>query len=94
LIVRVAYFGVVREIVGKREETVEVPSSIALLGLLKILTVKYGSNLAAYLFELNSLTPRPIHLYLVNGKAYTAGETTAVTLREGSVVSIIPTQGG
>jgi len=94
LIVRVEYFGVVREIAGKREETLEVPTAIALLGLLKILAVKYGNDLASYLFEPKSLIPRPIHLYLVNGEAYTAGETTTVTLGEGSVVSIIPTQGG
>ena len=92
--VRVKYFGVIREIAGKRDEIVEVFSSIILLDLLRILTANYGSSMESYLFEPNVTTPRPIHLYLVNGKAFNAEQTSGVILGEGSVVSIIPTQGG
>ena len=88
------YFGVIREIAGKREETLEVPASVTLLDLLRTLAVKYGSNLESYLFDSNTDTPRPIHLYLLDGKAFTAGQTSATMLDEGTVVSIIPTQGG
>ena len=89
------YFGVVREITGKREETLEVAASATLLDLLRRLAVKYGGDLEAYLFDPNANTPRPIHLYLLNGeKAFSASQTSAATLLEGSVVSIIPTQGG
>ena len=88
------YFGVIREIAGKREETLEVPASVTLLDLLRTLAVKYGSNLESYLFDSNADTPRPIHLYLLNGKAFTAGQTSVTMLDEGTVVSIIPTQGG
>lgn len=88
------YFGVIREIAGKRDEVVEMSNSVSLLDLLRILTIKYGRNLESYLFEPNANTPRPIHLYLVNENAFTAGQTPGVRLAEGSVVSIIPTQGG
>ncbi len=88
------YFGVIREIAGKREETLEVPASVTLLDLLRTLAVKYGSNMESYLFDSNVDTPRPIHLYLLNGKAFTAGQASASMLDEGTVVSIIPTQGG
>ena len=92
--VQVKYFGVIREITGKRDETVEVSTPISLLDLLKILAINYGSNVNSYLFEPNAKIPRPIHLYLVNGKAFTAGQTSVAMLGEGSIVSIIPTQGG
>jgi len=90
----VKYFGVIREITGKRDETIEVSSPISLLDLLRMLTVKYGSNMDSYLFEPIAKIPRPIHLYLVNGKAFTARETSVAMLSKGATVSIIPTQGG
>lgn len=92
--VQVKYFGVIREIAGKREETFELPASVTLLDLLRRLAAKYGGNMKSYLLESNADTPRPIHLYLLNGKAFTAGQTSAAMLGEGTVVSIIPTQGG
>jgi len=90
----VKYFGVIREIAGKREETFEVPVSITLLDLLRRLAAKYGGNMESYLFDPNANTPRPIHMYLLNGEAFTAGQTSAAMLGEETVVSIIPTQGG
>lgn len=88
------YFGVIREIAGKREETFEVHASVTLLDLLRTLAVKYGGNMESYLFDPNENTPRPIHMYLLNGEAFTAGQSSVAMLGEGTVVSIIPTQGG
>jgi molybdopterin converting factor small subunit len=90
----VKYFGVVRVIAGKHEETFEVPVFVTLLDLLRTLAVKYGDIMESYLFDPNAKTPRPIHLYLLNGAAITAGQTSAAIVTEGAVVSIIPTQGG
>ena len=92
--VRVKFFGVIREIAGKRDETFEVPASVTLLDLLRTLAVKYGGNMESYLFDPVANTPRPIHMYLLNGEVFTAGQTSAVMLGEGTVISIIPTQGG
>jgi len=92
--VRAKYFGVIREITGKREETFEVSTSVSLLDLLRILAVNYGSKMGTYLLDLNTNTARPIHLYILNGKAFTASQTSTTVLREGDVVSIVPTQGG
>jgi molybdopterin converting factor small subunit len=90
----VKYFGVIREIAGKREETLEVSASVTVLDLLRTLALKYGSNMESYLFDPNAITPRPIHLYLLNGETLTAGQTSTAMVDEGTVVSIIPTQGG
>ena len=92
--VRVRYFGVIREIAEKREETFEVPVAVTLLSLLRTVAAKYGGNMESYLFDSNAITPRPIHMYLLNGEAFKAGQASTVRLDEGSVVSIIPTQGG
>jgi molybdopterin converting factor small subunit len=91
---KVKYYGVLREIAGKREETVEMPASSTLLGLIRNLAVKYGDSMESYLFDPNLNAPRPIHVYLVNGKTLTSGQTSVAMLSEGSVVSILPTQGG
>jgi len=90
----VRYFGVVREIAGKREETLELSAPVTLLDLLRTLAVKYGRKMESYLFDPNKFTPRAIHLYLLNGESFTADQTSAAMLGEGAVVSIIPTQGG
>lgn len=84
----------IREITGKREEAFEVPASISILDLLRILAVNYGSNMEAYLLDVNANTTRPIHLYILNGKAFTATQASTTMLKEGDVVSIVPTQGG
>jgi hypothetical protein len=73
---------------------IELEPSVTLLDLLRVLTAKYGSNLESYVFDQNANLPRPIHLFLVNGKAFTASQTSTIKLNAGSVVSIIPTQGG
>jgi len=92
--VRVQYFGVIREIAGSRQEDFEVSGPRSLLALLKLLTDKYGYSMEAYLFEPKSTTPRPIHNFLVNGVVHTAGQISDVTPEKDSVVSIVPTQGG
>jgi len=90
----VRYFGVIREIAEKREETFEVPVAVTLLSLLRTVAAKYGGNMESYLFDSNAITLRPIHMYLLNGEAFKAGQASTVRLDEDSVVSIIPTQGG
>lgn len=88
------YYGVMREITRKREENIEVADSITLSHLVRLLAVKYGRSMESYIFDQNTNAPRPIHLYLVNGKTFTATQTSNTKLEERSVVSIIPTQGG
>jgi molybdopterin converting factor small subunit len=90
----VKYYGVMREITRKREENIEVADSITLLHLVRLLAVKYGRSMESYILDQTTNAPRPIHLYLVNGKTFTASHTSNTKLEEGSVVSIILTQGG
>jgi len=90
----VQYFGVIQEIAGKRQEDFEISGSCSLLSLLKLVTGKHGRSMESYLFEPNLLTPRQIHLFLVNGKVRTAGQISTVILDNDSVVTIVPTQGG
>jgi len=90
----VKYFAVMREIAGKGEETIEVAESMALLHLLRLLALRYGKSLESYVFEQSTNTPRPILQYLVNGETFAASQTPTTILDQGSVVSIIPTQGG
>jgi molybdopterin converting factor small subunit len=92
--VQLKYYGVMREITQKREENVEVEDSIMLSHLVRLMVVKYGTSMESYVFDQNTNAPRPIHLFLVNGKIFTASQTSNTKLEEGSVISIIPTQGG
>ncbi|MGA3405096.1 MAG: MoaD/ThiS family protein [Candidatus Bathyarchaeia archaeon] len=90
----VKYFAVMREIAGKGEETIEFAASLTLLELLKLLAIRYGMNMETYVFDRRTNTPRPILQYLVDGRTFTASQTSTTVLNDESVVSIIPTQGG
>ena len=92
--VRIRYFAVVRELAGRVQETVEVAESTNLLDLLRLLANKYGEQMEKYILDLSSNTPRPILRYVVNGMTISTSADFAKILGEGSVVSILPTQGG
>ena len=83
-----------REISGKEEETIEVAGSMTLVDLLRLLATRYGREMESYVFDQCTGTPRPILQYLVDGELFTASEASITMLKEESVVSIMPTQGG
>ena len=49
--VRVRYFGMLRDIVGNREERLDINDSSGVDELIKILSEKYGAGLSKFLFD-------------------------------------------
>ena len=91
---QVKYFAVMREISGKRMETIEIKGSIRLVDLLRLLAARYGREMDSYVFDQCTGALRPILQYMVDGETHTASEAYSTMVKEESVVSIMPTQGG
>jgi len=91
--VKVKFFTTLREIVGKKEEQIELSRSVTVDTLLRQLTKRYGKEFEDYVYdELGNVRG---HLqFLVNGKSITALEGLKTKLREGDQVAILPPVGG
>jgi len=91
--VKVKFFTTLREIVGKKEEQIELSRSVTVEALLKQLSKKYGKEFEDYVYdELGNIRG---HLqFLVNGKSITALQGFKTKLKEGDQIAILPPVGG
>jgi len=91
--ITVKFFTTLREIVGKREEQIELPRPITVEALLKQLSKTYGNEFVDYVFdELGNVRG---HLqFLVNGKSITTMQGFKTMLKNGDQIAILPPVGG
>jgi len=91
--VKVKFFTTLREIVGKKEEEIELSRSVTVEALLRQLSKTYGKEFEDYVYdELGNIRG---HLqFLVNGKSITALRGLKTKLREDDQVAILPPVGG
>jgi len=92
--VKARYFAHVREIVGKSEETFDVPSGTTAQAFLTMLSQKYGEAFRDYVFSKESDEPSPNVNFLLNGKNVNTMKGTETILYEGSSFAILPPVGG
>jgi len=91
--VKVKFFTTLREIVGKKEEQIELSRSVTVEALLRQLSKTYGKEFEDYVYdELGNIRG---HLqFLVNGNSVTALKGFKTKLREGDQLAILPPVGG
>jgi len=91
--VKVKFFTTLREIVGKKEEQIELSRSVTIETLLRQLSKKYGKDFEDYVYdELGNVRG---HLqFLVNGKSVTALQGLKTKLKEEDQLAILPPVGG
>jgi len=91
--VKVKFFTTLREIVGKKEEQIELSRSVTVEALLRQLSTTYGKDFEDYIY--NELGNIRGHLqFLVNGNSVTALQGLKTKLREGDQIAILPPVGG
>jgi len=92
--VKVQFFAAARELVGSREEVLDVPVGFTVRALLDLLLEKHGDRLRDYLFDPKTGDlRRSIQLLVGDRSVIDLGGMTAV-LSDGSVFAIIPPVGG
>jgi len=94
--VSVRFFTSLREIVDKREETLEFPEGekVTVDTVLKALAQRYGERFVDYVYEGKSGEVRGFLQFLVNGKSATTQNGLQTELEDGDVLAILPPVGG
>jgi molybdopterin synthase sulfur carrier subunit len=92
--VYVRLFTTLRELTGKREETLDFDARIVTVeDVLKELTGRYGKEFKEYLYNDKQMVRGYLQL-LVNGKSVELLERIKTRLKEGDEVAIVPPVGG
>lgn len=92
-LVTVKFFTTLREIVGKKEEKIELSRATTLDSLLRVLSQRYGKEFNDYIYdELGNVRG---HLqFLVNGRSVTTLRGLKTKLKGGDQIAILPPVGG
>ena len=89
---KVRFFTILREMTGKREETLTVGEKTDVREVLNRLSEEYGDEFSQYIFEGRKL--RDHIQILVNGINITTVNGLDTELEEDSVLAIVPPVGG
>jgi len=92
--VKVQFFASVRELVGTREEILDVPKACTVKALLDLLVEKHGERLRDYLYDSKSGELRRAIQLLVGAESISALGGMSTVLSDGCVFAIIPPVGG
>ena len=94
--VKVRFFTVLREIIGKREEVFSFPDdeTVTIETLLTLLSRKYGAAFTDYVYDPQSGQPRGFLQFLVNGASIQPLIGIRTPLNNGDVLAILPPVGG
>jgi MoaD family protein len=94
--ISVRFFTRLREITGKREETVRFPKdkTIAIRTVLEALSKRYGKDFTEYIYDKKTGEARSYLQFLVNGRGIPPADEMDVKLSDGDVLAIIPPVGG
>lgn len=91
--VRVKFFTTLREMVGKKEEHMQLSDPATLEALLEQLSKKYGEAFEAYVYDEEGKMRGQLQV-LVNGKSVSGEPRMKTKLHEGDEIAILPPVGG
>jgi MoaD family protein len=92
--VKVQFFAAVRELVGSREETVELPDQSTVRVLLDSLAKGHGTRLRDYLYDPKTGELRQSIQLLIGDRPVSVIDGMSTVLPDGCVFAIIPPVGG
>ncbi len=94
--VKVRLFTSLREIAGKKEETLAFPDNqkVTVDAALKTLANQNGKAFSDYLYNAKTGQPKSFLQFLVNGASTTTLQGLQTVLRDGDVLAILPPVGG
>jgi len=91
--IKVRFFTSLREITGKKEDEIQLPSIITVGELLAHLSKKYGRDFTDYVYDEKGNVQTYIQI-LINGRGINAFQGFETKLKEGDTVAIFPPVGG
>jgi MoaD family protein len=94
--VTVRFFTSLREIVGKREETLTFPEGekVTMNSILKTLVHRYGKRFVEYIYDAKTGEVKGFLQFLVNGKSAATLNWLQTEIEDGDILAILPPVGG
>jgi MoaD family protein len=92
--ITVKFFALVRELTGKRDETVYLDDQATVRTLLDKLVEEYGTKFREYLFDPASREPRGQIQFLIDGRNVALMGGLDTVLKDDSSFAILPPVGG
>ena len=94
--ISVRFFTSFRELVGKREESLEFSedSKVTLDEALRLLSSKHGKSFVDYVYDPSTCKVKGFLQFLINGKSAASLGGLQTQLKDGDVLAILPPVGG
>ena len=94
--VSVRFFTTLREVIGKKEETLKFSGgeAVTVNTVLERLVELHGKSFAEYVYDQKNGKVRGFLQFLVNGRSISSFEGLGTRLSDGDVLAIIPPVGG
>lgn len=92
--IRVQYFASVRELVGLRQEILEVEEKATVLDVLRVLARRHGEEFREYVFNPGTESPRSHLQFLVNEDSISSLNGLSTVLLDNSSLAIFPPVAG
>lgn len=94
--ISVRFFTTLREITGKKEQTLQFRENeaVTLNKVLEKLAKRYGKDFAEYVYDTKTGEVRGFLQFLINGRSASTFKELDTELADGDVLAIIPPVGG
>ena len=94
--ISVRFFTILREVTGKKEETLEFPKgeTVTVNSVVGRLAERYGKGFKEYVYDSKTEEVKGFLQFLVNGRSVSSFDGLDTRLADGDVLAIIPPVGG
>jgi sulfur-carrier protein len=93
--VSVRFFTILREVTGKKEETLKFPKGeIAVATVLRALSERYGKDFTEYVYNSKTGEVKGFLQFFINGQSTQAEHGLETEMHDGDVLAIVPPVGG
>jgi molybdopterin synthase sulfur carrier subunit len=91
--INVKYFAMIRDLAGKKTETLTLPENVDVNHLIRFLIRKYGEKIAYYILDENG-NPRDYLSYMLNGINIYSLNGLQTKINDGDTFTLLPPIGG